>query len=522
MKKINAIIMASLMATSMLGATACGGGNSDVPGNVTADKYKITIACQTEMGEEEVLNVLKKAYEAKYTDREIEVKTFSGESYEQYMLGIAADKASSPNIIWTADTLHSQWDQYYIDLRPYYEASAETDYTLFYESMLDAAATNGVFKPTTKYSGAYAAEKSDSAENGLYYAPRDYNKPALLCNTHLFAELDSEYETVYKKVTGATEMPADYVAASTRLADIVAGNDWNEMNDLYVFSRFIAEKMVYIINNAQDDRNLARKWTQRAVLNLFIEWEPTYTTLMYDAGVDLIGEDGSLNIAPVEKFEAIHEGLFPSDNEDVSKYMTTTNNGISFSSGNLFMSVCSRPVVLGYGSTFRKAYGDTYLETIQFPVEYIAAGNSGYAISRVYDGKGVTVKGEYKSYNDLSWDFIKFIITEEGQEVAGATGLNIPVLKKLYSAETNGGVMPAWRKVESLGNMNHEAWVAGKELRQDTYNIFKAEKRSAFRNVVRTFFTNMQKNNYNEGSLDKLIYETVRVYNLQNPNSNLR
>lgn len=532
MKKINAILMASMMTASMLGATACG---DKKPDNVTADKYSITVACQTEMGEEEVLKVLKKAYEAKYPDREIIVKTFSGEGFEQYMLGIASDKGSSPNIIWTCDTLHSQWDQYFIDLRPYYEQSAETDYSLFYETMLDAASTNGYFKPTKNYTGSFRSDdldaNSDGKESnknyspyGLYYAPRDYNKPAILCNTHLFAELDKEYEMVYKKVAGVAEMPADYVTTSARLAAIVAGNDWDEMTDLYAFARMIAERMVYIINNEKDDRDIPTKWSQRAALNLFVEWEPTYTTLMNDMGVDLIGDDGSLNIAPVEKFKALHDGLFPQDNEEVAGVMTTTNDGISFSSGKLFMTVCSRPVVLGYGDTFRQVYGDTHLETIQFPVKDIAAGNSGYAISRVWEGKGVTVNGVYKSYSEISWDFIKYIITEEGQEVAGQTGLNIPVLKKLYSKDTNGGVEPAWRKVENLGNMSHDAWVAGGELRQDTFNIFKVEKRAAFRNEVRTFFVNMQKAGYNakNGTIEELIDSTVKSYNLQKPSGNLR
>jgi ABC-type glycerol-3-phosphate transport system substrate-binding protein len=177
---------------------------------------------------------------------------------------------------------------------------------------------------------------------------------------------------------------------------------------------------------------------------------------------------------------------------------------------------------LGYRNTFQGSYGSACLETIQFPVEDIAAGNSGYAISNIWEGSGVSVNGEYKSYTDLSWDFIKFIISKEGQEVAGETGLNIPVLKQLYSAESNGGETPAWKKVESLGSMSHDAWVAGGELRQDTYNIFKAEKRNALRSVTRTFFANLQRANYNEGSLTKLIEETVRSYNLQNPTAQIR
>lgn len=535
MRKSIALMMSALMSFGCL--AACGGNGG---GNVTnADYYTITVACQTEMGEEEVLKVLKARYEQLYQDRKIEIKTFSGEGFEQYMLGIAAEQSSSPNIIWTADTYHGQWDQYFVDLRPYYEASSETDYSLYYETMLDAASTNGYFKPTKNYTnplGAFDREldaNSDGKENyknqsqyGLYYAPRDYNKPAILCNTHLFDELDGDYETVYKSINGVAEMPADYQSTRARLADIVAGTDWNELNDLFTFSKLIASRMVYISNNATADRNMGRKWAQRAALNLFLDWEPTYTTILNALDMDLIKDDGSLELAPyADKFEELHAQMFPGANEEekqIAGVMMTTNGGIQFSSGNLFMSVCSRPVVLGYRNTFQGTYDDACLETIQFPVEEIAAGNSGYAISNIWEGHGVSVNGVYKSYTDLSWDFIKFIISEEGQEVAGETGLNIPVLKKLYSAETNGGVEPAWRTVASLGSMSHDAWVAGGELRQDTYNIFKAEKRNAIRNVTKMFFSNLQTKNYNEGSLQALINETIRSYNLQNPTNHLR
>ena len=129
----------------------------------------------------------------------------------------------------------------------------------------------------------------------------------------------------------------------------------------------------------------------------------------------------------------------------------------------------------------------------------------------------MTVDGEYRSYTDLSWDFIKFIITQEGQEIAGATGLNIPVLKELRDLDT-----AAWRNVSALGNMDHNAWVAGGELKQDTYNIFNADKRNAFRNIVNTFFSNLLKTNYNEGSLESLINVTTNQYNLNGPANQLR
>lgn len=529
MKSLKRILVCGLLIVAMCSTTACGKKNK-LPDNIEADKYKITVACQTEMGEEEVLNVLKTAYEAKNPDVEIEIKTFSGEGFEEYMGRIAADQNNSPNIIWTADTYHSYWNEYFVDLRPYYEASTETDYSLYYETMLDAASKNGVFKPTKNYTnplGAFDREKdatsdgkehySEHSDYGLFYAPRDYNKPAVLCNTHLFEELDEAYESVYKSMNDLTEMPAEYKSAMARLQEIVDGKEWDDFYDLPAFARFIAEKVAYIINNASGSAgNLGRKWSQRAVLNMFLEWEPTYTTVMNALGVDIINSDGTLNLAAnSEALQQLHDAISPSaTDEDNQLAGIITSKDVTFASGNLFMTVCSRPVVLGYGNTFKGMFGETSLEAIPFPVESIAAGNSGYAISSIWEDKGMTVDGVYKSYTELSWDFIKFIITEDGQEAAGATGLNIPVLTSLYEDGE-------WRKVESLGDMNHEAWVAGGELKQDTYNIFKADKRNKFRNVVNVFFGNLLKSNYNDGSLSKLITATEKSYNLNSPGNEL-
>ena len=539
MKKFSKIFVSSLLLASLGVSAGCnfGGNKDDIPDDVVADKYKVVVACQSEMVEEKVLKVLEKAYEAKHTDVDIQIKTFSGEGFEQYMLGIAAEQSSSPNIIWTADTYHSHWNEYFVDLRPYYEASPETDYSNYYETMLDTAGINGKFKPTKNYTGSFDREKDNSdgkehysehSEFGLFYAPRDYNKPAILCNTHLFAEFDEAYETLYKTKEGVSEMPAGYKSTSARLQEIVAGTDWDDFYDLPAFARFIAERMAYVVNNGSViDRNYGRKWEQRAVLNPFLQWEPTYTTVMDALDIDVINADGTLNLKANEaKLQALHDAFSPSANDDekqIASLMTTSNSGIQFSSGNLFMTVCSRPVVLGYGTTFKSKYGDgAHMETIAIPVENIAAGCSGYAISSIWEGKTMTVNGVSKSYTDLSWDFIKYIITEEGQEVAGATGLNIPVLKKLYNAESNGGKEPAWRNVASLGSMDNDAWVAGNELSQDTYNIFKADKRNAFRNVVRTFYTNLVLDNYNDGSLAELITKTEQSYSLQKPTNNLR
>jgi hypothetical protein len=96
------------------------------------------------------------------------------------------------------------------------------------------------------------------------------------------------------------------------------------------------------------------------------------------------------------------------------------------------------------------------------------------------------------------------------------------VLKSLYSKETNGGEEPAWRKVATLEGMDHSAWVAGDDLVQDWYNLFVAKNRYGFRSSVQSFFSNLMKDNYGMGSLEKLTQSTVDMYNNRKPGAALR
>ena len=119
---------------------------------------------------------------------------------------------------------------------------------------------------------------------------------------HLFDELDAAYEKVYKTVNNVSEMPSDYVSSRARLQGIVDGTDWDDLNDLSVFTKFVANKIVYVLANADaaGERSLGRTWKDRAVLDLFLEWEPTFTTIMNAMGVDLLGDNGELKIAQYE------------------------------------------------------------------------------------------------------------------------------------------------------------------------------------------------------------------------------
>ncbi len=540
MKKIKlaSIALGCLLVASSVGMAACGGSGGD---NVVDDYYKIKIACQTDSSEQEVMRALINAYQTKNPNTRIEIVPFTDTDFEVVMKGYAQDASRSPHIIWTADYCHAGWHKYFIDLRPFYEASAETDYSLFYDAMLDTASLYGKFKPTKNYTGEFRSDDLDESdgkehyrshsEYGLYYAPRDYNKPAVICNTYLFEELDKQYAEYYQAKEGTA-----FTGVSTmdRLNEIVAGNDWNELTDLFAFAKLIAERVTYVMDYALDvteDSNVKRMWSNKTALDMKMDWEPVYTTIFSAMGIDtIIKEDGKLALTEnKEIFQSLNDYLFPEGVTDVqgkSHLCFASDDDSDFTKGNNFMRVDSRPPVPGFRKALADKYGEdkNYLQTIRIPTDAIAAGNSGYAIFNRYQGKTVTLKGtgEKKTYEDICWDFLKFMLSKEGQEVAGATGNNIPILKSLYDAESNGGVEPAWRSVATLQGMDHTAWVAGDDLVQDWYNVYTEQKRYGFRSSIQSFFTNLMKDNYGMGSLDKLISSTNDMYNNRKPENALR
>ena len=538
MKKFVYAAMGVLMATSVCMISACGDKTED---NKVMDYYEISVACQSEEGEQKVMEELIAAYTKKNPNVKIELESFTGKDFENFMNQVSQDEEHSPNIIWTSDTYHARWEQYFTDLRPYYERDAATDYSLYYASMLDTAAINGQFKPTKNYTGEFRKDDLDAESDGLehytnhsqygiYFAPRDYNKPVILCNTALFEMLDTQYEEYYKAKESATEMPADYSSLTDGLNAIVSGENWDGLDDLFAFAKDAAERIQYVVGYAEGlgakGQKVVKQWQYKTVLDLKLNWEPSYTTILKAMGVEnIIKSDGTLDLeANTETLTSLHDWMYAENNLYYSDEEDT-----NFKNGETFMRVASRPAVQSAMSNLIQIHEEYYnkyqkapLQAIRIPVEKIAGGCSGYAINSIYEGKGITVDGVYKSYADICWDFIKFIITKDGQEVAGATGSNVPVLKSLYNAESNGGETPAWRKVAGLEDMAQDVWLAGEELAQDWFNVYKSNYRIKFRTTVEAFFRSFQRKNYNDGSLAELIRKTNDAYDAAEPTKNLR
>ena len=440
-KKIISLVACVILACS---AMACG-GKPPMTQQQESGKYNITVACQQEEGEIEVLKNLAEEYEKTHTDVNIIINDFGGGNLDDYMSNNGRVKTLA-DIVWVPDDMFAPWAEkggFFLDLREFYESSKETAYSNYYESMLHAASYTGEYKPLSE---------STDAKYGLYYAPRDYNKIGIAYNTQLFQQF-------------GIEVPTDF-----------SHEAWN-METFIDFLQDVAEKI--------QEKGEAYALTYRAI-SFFLQWEPVYTTVFKEMGGDsIVKEDGTLNLDSENNkklMRKLYDELFSNE--------TIIGTEMDFKKGYTLMATCVRPVAY---TAYMQRKGT--VDFLPFPAKAIGAGCSGYAITKEKANATQTVNGVSKTNKELCWDFIKYIITEEGQEVAGSFGTSVPILKSL---EENG----AWMK--AMGeDKNHAAWLAGEELRLTTYNRYATDIRTALRSNVSAIFSDLQ--NKTSGAENKFL-----------------
>lgn len=457
MRKIIALLLSATMVISLFG---CGKASStQKEKDFEEDKFNITVACQVEEGETTVMAALEKAYEEANPDVNIIVKDFGGHTkITDYITAYASTQEKLPMVVWMDDAAFAEPAEggYFVDLRPYYEMSEETSYDKYYNSMLQAASYTGEYKP---------ASEDDSPEYGLYFAPRDYNKPTIVYNKTLLANLGVE------------------------IPDTSQG--WN-MEQFYAFLQSVNSA---IEANAQNDR----AYRGYRVIRLFSSWEPIYTTIFANCGTDgILKADNTLNLDSA-KNTAILDELY----ENILKYEYMVDNEDNFNAGTTCMTIVSRPLVVGMANQL----GSDNIDFLPFPGENVAAGCSGYGITAIHADEEQTVNGVTKKVSELAWDFIKFIITEEGQQVAGKTGLGVPVLKSLTETGT-------WCQWNAEQNMNHGAFLSGGELQQTTFNGMTPYKRTQARYTITGFFSFLEiGNNGEKESRDAKLADVTKAFN---------
>ena len=456
-------ILLSVACLSLLAGTlsAC---------NKPKDKFEISISARHMTSEIAMLELWAREYEAIHPNIKISVSDWGDTqgTSEGYISKNALNRDYITNIIYTTDdtTANLAQKKNFVDLRPYYESSPETDYTNYYSTMLDLTSFYGEFRPTTNYTGSYECEKSNDAQYGMYFAPREYNMPGLICNV-----------TLFKKYFATPQEKENWSNDTLKQIFLRLGE-----SDTWNWAAFV-KALRNISDYCAANLNMGKDLGFRAC-ELNHTWEPVYTTIMKE-----LGSDGLFTMN--DRFEVI-ENLDSDANKSAYQAIIDAfgRNGcpyaidVDYANNNfayrtVFCSMVSYPEVGNYYEAFKKV--DYELGAIDLPCEYVAAGCGGYGIITDKAEKVQTItSGESAKTGDLCWDFIRYIISKDGQNIAGKEGYIQPVLKEL--ADT-GDWVTAYD-----GKIDHKAFASAKELRLDTYCFADPNKRNKLRESIGQVF----------------------------------
>lgn len=519
-KRITAALLTTGIVASLL--AGCGGKTETKIDGALAGKYNITIAAQQDDGELVILGALKEAYEAKNPNVNIIIRDFSGKTYSEAMNTWREDYSLLPMISWMDDRDFAAYAEggFYVDLRPYYEQDLEaTDYNAFYQTMLNTASYTGEYRPTTGYTGTVEGkENSDDRQYGLYFAPRDYNEIVIVYNKTKFADANYDANGIN---TGGYNIFQEYEEVyGVDLSDPVNNNDKTKWNwEAFVNLLHLAGENIFEYNAGASALN-------ERVIYLHNSYEPVYTSIFTELGSQYPGYEGLIDSTGNPLFDSdANKAIYKYLSENIYQYespydedgQTKTKKNInavteeSFFNGMTLMTVCPRPTLYSQWNALQAKGME--IDVLPFPTQQIAAGCSGY---------GITTYGSFDENNqpitqtpeglptvnvvDLCWDFIKFAISEEGQEVASKTGVCVPVRKSLIE---NGVWKQAFTREDGT-TINHQAFILEEELPMTMFNTFPpTSSNQPIRASLRSTITNFLLELENEKVITDADRETI-------------
>ena len=339
----------------------------------TAAGNEITVAVINNSSEVTTVNQFKSIYQQKYPGRKVTIVRISGGTDNW----IVKQKQGNnlPDVIQVYDYSAAYWtaNNLFYPISDYMQRDAvkESDY---FEAIMDIA-------------------KSGS-DGKVYWAPRDYNKTVIAYNKDIF------------DVAGVAYPSDDWT-----WTDFL--NTCNALNDkAKEIKSAMAQTVFYPV-----DANL--------------NWEAVYYPAIKSYGGDIIDKQAS---KAMENKDAFIKG--------VSKLLALADNGLAkppsndnvpFVNRQCAMQICVRPDIVSYANNLKKPDGSVPLDFASMPTyddpevttSYIGLGCTGYGITSSCAA----------SKREMAWDFLKLVMTEEGQESFSATGSGFPVLVSMAEDE---------------------------------------------------------------------------------------
>ena len=371
-------------------------------------KIELVVAVSgLDVAEGELMRKWKVAYEAKNPQVQINIKNFTSD-YTQTMLTYVQSPTQMPDIMWTTGEKHSPWSSegVFVNLKT---IDPSLDVSDFYDEIVKATHIN-------------------SQDNGIWFMPRDYNKCVLFINKVMF------------KAAGFTDEEID------------------GLKDGWDYEKFLetCERLrVAMKNNVNPSLGLR---PNSVPVDARMDFNASYCSFVKHFGGEFVEGDkvnllSSRNLnAYGEIFELIEKGYIA----DSAKKSSATFNTLSAA-----MKIDVRP-----GLPTTPTTGNYDIDFLPLPLDYVGVGCSGYAITTIAQQRTSASnynKGQ-KTNDYYAYEFLKFIVSEEGQRIGAETGSIIPVRESMAGDSS-------WLSYKSA-SLNHAAFISAPE-NDFSLNIFQ-------------------------------------------------
>ena len=378
--------------STLISLASCGNSKKN-------DPKVLTIATSGDVSENDILTTFRRGFLAKEENKDITISIIKiNDNYDSWInKKLYVDQV--PDLIQVYDYSSEFWTNFDTDGRG-----------------------NGLFYPISEYFNRDGLNENDyfpsiiemtksgpSGDNNMYWMPRDYNKVVCVYNKKIFDAAGISYPT----------------------------SSWTYDDFVSISESLLAKK---------DSITQYSKTATFYPADMNLNWQAFYYPLLKSYNADLIDRENGkalLNEEVVKtQFRKVLDmplrGLaVPPDNQ----------TSAPFANKQAAMMFVSRPNVTNYV----KSLGADNIDFVSMPIysdktasqSFVGMGCTGYAIT-------TSCAPEKR---ETAWKFLKYIISEEGQNAFSKMGSGVPVIKSLANDPES-----EFRKY--LPNANNDAFVS--------------------------------------------------------------
>jgi multiple sugar transport system substrate-binding protein len=406
---------AILLAGAVAGLSGCG-DNDNLVGNPNS-AVKMTIAIQGAPSESNIIKAFLKKF-VEENDVSVQLESFRDSYNESMFRWISGENL--PDIVWTGGENHRKYsgDGVFLNLKSFIERDG-FDTSVIYDNILDSAKIN------------YSDDDSD-----IYFMPRDYNQVVIVYNKSMFDLAGIAYPE-NDWTWGPESKEGSFLNIAKRMREAMDSDDYMANTGLISDSH---------------------------PMDLRPEWSAMNYGLIRGFGGDVFDGEGNY---------ILHQtgGRLAQELENILDKRYCINPADRGSSNPMLakraaMAAIVRPQV---SALFGKGLSIDFVSFPAMDAHVIPTGCSGYAINaRISDDK-----------KELAWEFLKHVVSVEGQNAFGALGDGVPVREDLAA---NG----EWRNYKKENNINNDAFVSyqDKAIDLNYTNAHAPEKASDINDVV--------------------------------------